>query len=84
MARTHKVVKSPTLKSHQGNESMEEYERKNKKNTKELQGLDPKDSPHLEERWIGGYIDPVLLSLFPRNDARIMKGIEIKQAPRGH
>ena len=30
-----------------------------------LQDLDPKGSPHLEERWIGGNVDLDLLSLFP-------------------
>ena len=31
----------------------------------ELQDLDPRASPHLEERWIGGTIDLDLLSLLP-------------------
>jgi hypothetical protein len=34
---------------------------------KELQGLDPLCSPHLEEIWIGGNIDLDILSLFPQN-----------------
>ena len=42
----------------------------------ELQDLDPKASPHLEERWIGGTIDLDLLSLFPQEVARIIGGIE--------
>jgi hypothetical protein len=32
---------------------------------KELQHLDPRCFPHLEERWIDGNIDLDLLSLFP-------------------
>ena len=42
----------------------------------ELQKLDRKGSPHLEERWIGGNVDLDLLSLFPQRYARIMRGIE--------
>ena len=42
----------------------------------ELQELDRKDSPHFEERWIGGNVDLVLLSLFPQRYARIMGGIK--------
>ena len=42
----------------------------------ELQNLDPKGSPHLEERWIGGNVDLDLLSLFPQRYERIMGGIE--------
>ena len=43
---------------------------------KELQDLDPKGSPHKEEKVIGGDIDLDLLSLFPQRYARIMGGIE--------
>ena len=32
-------------------------------NTKHLQDLDPKGSPHLEERWLGEVVDLDLLSL---------------------
>ena len=42
----------------------------------ELQDLDPKASPHLEERWIGGTIDLDLLSLFPLNGGKNHGGIE--------
>jgi hypothetical protein len=45
---------------------------------KELQDLDPIGSPHLEEILIGGKIDLDLLSLFPQEDARIIRGIERK------
>ena len=45
----------------------------------ELQDLDRKGSPHLEERWIGGNIDLDLLSLFPKKYARFMGGIERTQ-----
>ena len=41
----------------------------------ELQELDRKGSPHLEERWIGENVDLILLSLFPQRYARIMGGI---------
>ena len=41
----------------------------------ELQELDRKGSPHLEERWIGGNIDLDLLSQIPQRYARIMGGI---------
>ena len=57
---------------------MEEYGSKNKENTKELQDLDPKGSPHLEERWIVGNVDLDLLSLSPQKE-RIMGGMERKQ-----
>ena len=44
---------------------MEEYQRKNKGGEhKELQDLDPRGSPHLEEIWIGGNVDLGLLALF--------------------
>ena len=42
----------------------------------ELQDLDPKASPHLEERWIGGTIDLDLLSLYPLNGGKNHGGIE--------
>ena len=44
----------------------------------ELQDLDPKGSPHLEEELIGGNVDLDLLSLFPQICARIMGGSERK------
>ena len=46
----------------------------------ELQDLDPKGSPHLEEEWIGGNVDLDLLSQIPQRYARIMGGIERGQA----
>ena len=42
----------------------------------ELQDLDPRGSPHLEKKVIGGDMDLDLLSLFPRELARIIGGIE--------
>ena len=39
----------------------------------ELQELDSKGSPHLEERWIGGNVDLDLLSHFPQRYARFME-----------
>jgi hypothetical protein len=50
--------------------------RTRRKSTNELQDLDPNGSPHLEEKLIGGNIDLDLLSLFPREDARIIGEIE--------
>jgi hypothetical protein len=59
-------------------------ERKNKGGEhQELQDLDPNGFPHLEERLIGRIVDLDLLSLFPQEDARIIGGIERKQAPKG-
>jgi hypothetical protein len=55
---------------------MEGYERKNKEEIhKELQDLDPIDSPHMEEKVIGGNVDLDLLSPFHQKDARIMGGM---------
>ena len=42
----------------------------------ELQDLDPRGSPHIEEKVIGGNVDLDLLSLFPQKLARIHGGIE--------
>ena len=47
-----------------------------RKNTKSLQDLDPKASPYLEERLIGGNVDLDLLSQIPQRYARIMGGIK--------
>ena len=47
-----------------------------KEEHKELQDLDPRGSPHLEEKVIGGNVDLDLLSLFPQELARIIGGIE--------
>jgi len=55
---------------------MEENERKNEEEHEELQELDPRGSPHLEEKVIGGDVDLDLLSLFPQEGARIIGGIE--------
>ena len=55
---------------------MEENERKNKEEHQELQELDPRGSPHIEEKVIGGNVDLDLLSLFPQELARIIGGIE--------
>ena len=56
--------------------AMEESERKNEEEHEELQDLDPKGSPHLEEKVIGGNVDLDLLSLFPQEGARSIGGIE--------
>ena len=55
---------------------MEENERKNEEKHKELQDIDPRGSPHIEEKVIGGNVDLHLLSLFPQELARIIGGIE--------
>ena len=47
-----------------------------KEEHEELQDLDPRGSPHLEEKVIGGYVDLDILSLFPQELARIIGGIE--------
>ena len=47
-----------------------------KEEHEELQDLDPRGSPHLEEKVIGGNMDLDLLSLFPKELARIHGGIE--------
>ena len=47
-----------------------------KEEHEELQDLDPRGSPHLEEKVIGGNVDLDLLSLFPQELARIHGGIE--------
>ena len=74
---------TPTLSNPtNATKAVEEYERKNRDNTKELQDLDPRSSLHLKERWIGGNVDLDPLSLFPPKLARIHGGIERKQAQR--
>ena len=47
-----------------------------KEEHEELQDLDPRGSPHLEEKVIGENVDLDLLSLFPQKLARIHGGIE--------
>ena len=47
-----------------------------KEEHEELQDLDPRGSPHLEEKVIAGNMDLDLLSLFPQELARIIGGIE--------
>ena len=43
----HTKCSSPSLSNPtKATKAMEEYERKNKENTKELQDLDPQGSPH--------------------------------------
>ena len=56
--------------------AMEENERKNEEEHEELQELDPRGSPHLEEKVIGGNVDLDLLSLSPQKLARIIGGME--------
>ena len=63
-ARTHKVVKSFTLKFQPSNKCFggNKRGRTRGRTTKELQELDPLGSPHLEEILIGGMVDLDLLS----------------------
>ena len=54
---------------------MEGFKRKNKEEKhQELQNLDLLGSPHLEEEWIGGMVDPYLLSCFPKNGQESLEG----------
>ena len=76
MARTHEVVTSLTLKSLHNNKSYGEIWEEEQGAHKELQDQDPRGSPHLEEKVIGGNVDLDLLSLFPQKLARIHGGIE--------
>jgi hypothetical protein len=48
--------------------------RTRRKSANELQDIDPKGSPHLEEKLIGGNVDLDLLTLFPQDLARILGG----------
>ena len=47
--------------------AMVENERKNEEEHQELQKLNPRGSPHIEEKVIGGNVDLDLLSLFLKN-----------------
>ena len=47
-----------------------------KEEHEELQDLDPRGSPHTEEKVIGGDVDLDLLSLFRQEQARIIGGNE--------
>ena len=82
MARTHEVVKSLTLKSLHNNKCYGEIWEEEQGAHKELQDQDPRGSPHIEEKVIGGDVDLDLLSLFLQEQARIIGGIESKQALR--
>ena len=61
-------TKATNAREENGGRMKEEHE--------ELQDLDPRGSPHLEEKVIGGNVDLDLLSLFPQKLARIHGGIE--------
>ena len=67
MARAHGVPKSLTLKSHQSNESYGGKEEEQEGQHQELQDLDPRGSPHIEEKAIGGNVDLYILSLSSQN-----------------
>ena len=59
----HTKWSSPSLRNPtKATNAMEGFKRKNKeKNTKQLQDLNQRCSPHLEEIWFGGIIDLGLL-----------------------
>ena len=67
MARAQ-VLKSFTLKFQQSNKYLRGNKRgrTRKNSTNESQDLDPKGSPHKEEKVIGGVVDLDLHSLFPK------------------
>ena len=85
MARTHEVVK--ILQSQIPPKQLilwrNKKEKTSRKSTNESQDLDPKASPHLEERLIGVIVDLDLLSLFPSIRGKNHAGIERKQATKG-
>src|SRR3954468_16970174 len=71
----HMKCSSPPLSNPtKETKAMEEYEKKNKENTNELQDLDPQGSPHKEEIDLVENVDLDLLSLFPQKGARIIGG----------
>ena len=70
------MPKSFSPKSHHNNKCYGGNERKNEEEHEELKDLDPRGSPHLEEKVIGGNVDLDLLSLFPQEGARIIGGLE--------
>ena len=77
MARAHGVPKSLTLKYHQSNESYGgKGEEEQEGEHQELQDLDPRGSPHIEEKVIGGSVNLDLLPLFPQKLVRIHGGSE--------
>ena len=70
----HTEFPSPSLSNRtKATKAMEE---KQEGEHQELQDLDPRGSPHIEEKVIGGNVDLDLLSLFPQKLARIHGGIE--------
>ena len=73
----HTECPSPSLSNPtEATNAREENERKNEEGEhQELQDLDPRGSPHKEEKVIGGNVDLDLLSLFPQKLARIHGGI---------
>ena len=73
----HTECPSPSLPNPtKATNSREEMRGRTKEEHEELQDLDPRGSPHLEEKVIGGNVDLDLLSLFPQKLARIHGGIE--------
>ena len=75
--QAHTECPSPSLPNPtKATNAREEHDRKNEEQHKELQDQDPRGSPHLEEKVIGGNVDLDILSRFPQKLARIHGGIE--------
>ena len=74
----HSKWSSPSLPNPtKATNAREGFERKNKGETlRNSKYQDPKGSPHLEEKPIGGNADVDLLCLFPQKLARTIGGIE--------
>ena len=73
----HTEYPSPSLPNPtKATNAREENRGRTKEEHEELQDLDPRGSPHLEEKVIGGNVDLDLLSLFSQELARIIGGTE--------
>ena len=71
------VLKSFTLKFQQSNKCLwgNKRGRTRKNSTNESQDLDPKGSPHKEEKLIGGVVDLDLLSCFSKYGQESLEGL---------
>ena len=54
-----------------------------KEEHEELQDLDPRGSPHIEEKVFGGNVDLDFLSLPPQNQQESMKGLRDSKLEEG-
>ena len=76
--------KSFTFKLHQSYKILWGNKRgRTKEIHKELQDLDPEESPHKERDLIGENVDLDLLYFFPQMGARTMKGLGRKESQEG-